>query len=358
MAMTAWAAKFFTRSICLVGKRPHLLAVNDDAADQLIILEHRYDSSGRARSSSATARRLRLLRRISAMWATCFVARNAPTGARIRGYWTCGAGIRQTQVGAMQRQSRMLRHRNGTSCQTRLANRVAFSSIALNTGANSPGELLITFSTSDVAACCSSASFSLCSSSAIRLGCIDGGRLAMTSDLRRIAALQRLRALRFCCFAACFVAPSHCLPRGSGQGIVSTRGSTLKGVGLRPANVSFGSKADMCSANRHVRFTPDCDGKSRHRLTGRMLLKATLIYRRTGNLRAVRLLLGHTKMRALSDISALMWTMPSRLRSRSTFEVQGRAEMLRPPSGPRCPLLRSQSGVKRTSSCCAANVRF
>ena len=27
-----------------------------------------------------------------------------------------------------------------------------------------------------------------------------------------------------------------------------------------------------------------------------MLLKATLIYRRTGNLRAVRLLLGHTKI--------------------------------------------------------------
>ena len=52
----------------------------------------------------------------------------------------------------------------------------------------------------------------------------------------------------------------------------------------------------MCSAKRHVRFTPDCDRKSRHRLTGRMLLKATRIYRRTGNLRAVQLLLGHTKI--------------------------------------------------------------
>src|SRR5262249_21878050 len=29
---------------------------------------------------------------------------------------------------------------------------------------------------------------------------------------RRIAALQRLEALRFCCFAAYFVALSHCLP--------------------------------------------------------------------------------------------------------------------------------------------------
>ena len=40
-----------------------------------------------------------------------------------------------------------------------------------------------------------------------------------------------------------------------------------------------------------------------------MLLKATLIYRRTGNLRAVRLLLGHTKIEC--GISALMWAMPS-----------------------------------------------
>jgi integrase len=61
-------------------------------------------------------------------------------------------------------------------------------------------------------------------------------------------------------------------------------------------HVRFGSLADICSAKRHVRFTPDCDRKSRHRLTGRMLLKATLIYRRTGNLRAVQLLLGHTKI--------------------------------------------------------------
>ena len=39
--------------------------------------------------------------------------------------------------------------------------------------------------------------------------------------------------------------------------------------------------------------------------------KATLIYRRTENLRAVQLLLGHTKKRAPSGISALMWTMHS-----------------------------------------------
>ncbi len=44
-----------------------------------------------------------------------------------------------------------------------------------------------------------------------------------TATLRqRIAALQRhrLTASRFNCFAACSGAPSHCLPQGSGQGIV------------------------------------------------------------------------------------------------------------------------------------------
>src|SRR5262245_32703296 len=30
------------------------------------------------------------------------------------------------------------------------------------------------------------------------------------------------------------------------------------------ANVRFGSKADMCAAKRHVRFTPNSDRESRH----------------------------------------------------------------------------------------------
>ena len=63
------------------------------------------------------------------------------------------------------------------------------------------------------------------------LSCIGSGRLATTSGLRRIASPHRLAVLRFCCFAACFVGPSHCLPRGSGQGIVPTQTSTPEGVG-------------------------------------------------------------------------------------------------------------------------------
>jgi hypothetical protein len=36
---------------------------------------------------------------------------------------------------------------------------------------------------------------------------------------------------------------------------------SLEGVLMSPANVRFGSKADMCSANGHVRFTPNSDIK-------------------------------------------------------------------------------------------------
>jgi hypothetical protein len=33
-------------------------------------------------------------------------------------------------------------------------------------------------------------------------------------------------------------------------------------------NVRFGSEADMCSAQAHVRFTPNSDRKSRHAADG------------------------------------------------------------------------------------------
>ena len=43
MAMTAWAAKFWTKLDLLVGERPNLLAVDGNRADQLALLEHRHD---------------------------------------------------------------------------------------------------------------------------------------------------------------------------------------------------------------------------------------------------------------------------------------------------------------------------
>jgi len=86
------------------------------------------------------------------------------------------------------------------------------------------------------------------------VGCIDAGRLALMSDLRRRAGPYCPATLCFCRFAARFVAPSHCLPRGS-QHIVAVQMRLVKA----PPDVRFGSKADMCSAKGHVRFTPKCD---------------------------------------------------------------------------------------------------
>jgi hypothetical protein len=44
------------------------------------------------------------------------------------------------------------------------------------------------------------------------------------------------------------------------KGIVAVQTCTRKG----PADVRFGSKADMCSAKRHVRFGPNSDHESGH----------------------------------------------------------------------------------------------
>ena len=41
MAMTAWAAKFCHQRNLLVGEWANFLAVDDDGADQLVVLEHR-----------------------------------------------------------------------------------------------------------------------------------------------------------------------------------------------------------------------------------------------------------------------------------------------------------------------------
>ena len=95
--------------------------------------------------------------------------------------------------------------------------RVAFASMALKTGASSPGELADDF---EYLGRCRLLLQRLVQPALEQFNLLVslGGGLA--TDLRRIAARQRLRALRFWCFAACFVAPSHFLPRSSRQAIV------------------------------------------------------------------------------------------------------------------------------------------
>src|SRR5262249_37101928 len=54
------------------------------------------------------------------------------------------------------------------------------------------------------------------------------------------------------------LAPPHYRPRSRKTGIVAAQTCTGKG----PTYVGFGSKADICTAPAHVRFTPNSDRKS------------------------------------------------------------------------------------------------
>src|SRR5262245_7278533 len=75
--------------------------------------------------------------------------------------------------------------------------------------------------------------------------------MATTCALWRIATRQRLVALRFNCFAARFVAPPHCSPQGSGQGIVATQTSAGKG----PAMSALGQE-QTCASQQAMSALP------------------------------------------------------------------------------------------------------
>ena len=115
----------------------------------------------------------------------------------------------------------------GPSRRNRLPNvasqmRIAFANIASKTGSRSPGELEITFSTSDVAVCCSSASFNSRLSRATSASSPTGGDLSGRAAFCAFGRFGgRFSASRFERFATCAGAPCHRLPRGSGRGIVS-----------------------------------------------------------------------------------------------------------------------------------------
>ena len=54
--------------------------------------------------------------------------------------------------------------------------------------------------------------------------------------------------------------------------MVAISAGALEGAGV--VDVRFGSLADMLRCGSHVRFSGDCDRKTRHRLKGRMLLSS------------------------------------------------------------------------------------
>jgi hypothetical protein len=102
-------------------------------------------------------------------------------------------------------------------------------------------------------------------------------------------------------------------------------------------HVRFGSEADMCSARRHVRFTPKSGRNSGHRMSvkGRALLCPDL--RRYGE--------GIVHINAEIPHSALYRSVTKR--KLDGAQIPGVALRSMHPVR-RCRLLRSQSGVKRT----------
>ena len=151
----------------LVGERPDLLAIDRDDAEQRLVLAQaarqarcarRRDRPSRVRSGSPPDRVLG--RKIGDMDEPFASSRCADRGAASGpGGLVCaelGIGLRGTpRIAAAWNRSPSIDRKVAEAAPH---SRIAFSSIASNTGARSPGEELMTCNTSAVAVCCSSAS--------------------------------------------------------------------------------------------------------------------------------------------------------------------------------------------------------
>jgi integrase len=107
----------------------------------------------------------------------------------------------------------------------------------------------------------------------------------------------------------------------------------LRGSGRKPGQVLFPGRGgpDQSLTTRQYarlveRWVASVDLEPRKFATHSMRrTKATLIYRRTGNLRAVQLLLGHRGSKAPYVTSALRWTTRLRSPRKSTSELPGQS---------------------------------
>ena len=162
MAMTACSAKLLTSSICLSVNGPHLLAVDGDRADQLVLLEHRHDEQRASAaciddgheqgmpSMYASARPdIRDVHDLLSCATTRSMSRpriGTDTGSRCRSSSIC------RRQRCASRPSGSPRLRRGTALPNLASQiRIAFASMDSNTGSSSPGELEMTCSTSEVA---------------------------------------------------------------------------------------------------------------------------------------------------------------------------------------------------------------
>ena len=153
----------------LVGERADLLAVDADRADQLVFLEHRHERVGpsAAELDEPTASRDRAPHmRLAARSAICArlpgsSAAPAECPVGMDGWGRVGVPRRRPAAHCEQRHAEFASSQIEESPNLASQMRTAFSSMASNTGSSSPGELEMTRSTSEVAACCSSASAQL-----------------------------------------------------------------------------------------------------------------------------------------------------------------------------------------------------
>ena len=125
-----------------------------------------------------------------------------------------------------------------------------------STGCRSKVERLMTFSTSAVAACCSSAT-SRSRVSRATFGSLPAARERRPRPafgaLRRVTVLRRWALTVLPPLPRCLIAS----PEAQDGHRIGLRQRERIKLLLRTAHVRFGSKADMCSAKGHVRFTPE-----------------------------------------------------------------------------------------------------
>ena len=151
----------------LVGEGPHFLAIDRDRADQLVVLEHRHIQQSPESSEIDGGHEDRLALDIGCLGSD---VGDMDGLLRLDGASKRGArpGALRTALPELGKLRRYADHRRRAARapssmrnnMPKLASqmRIAFSSMAWNTGSSSPGELEMTFSTSEVAVCCSSAS--------------------------------------------------------------------------------------------------------------------------------------------------------------------------------------------------------
>ena len=163
--MTACAAKFCSSAICLSVNGRDLLAVSRDDPEQRIILAQRYNQDGSDAGQPDRRPQHRVIRR--------FRQHVAQIGDMEQAFALYEIGERVSRAGTERPPSQLRENRrhvvkrrrvessaviNQQAPESGRAKLCAFSNIASNTGARSPGEELMTCKTSAVAVCCSSAS--------------------------------------------------------------------------------------------------------------------------------------------------------------------------------------------------------